>query len=109
MKAIKIDAINRTVSEVEIKDWQEIAPAIGADMFTCVGIEDEETLYIDDEGLFNAKAFFTIEGYPEPLANDGLILGTDGMGESKDTALTVEEVKGMVKFLSPLQVRMMYA
>jgi hypothetical protein len=109
-KAIKIDAVNRTVTEVEINDWQDIAPAIGADLFTCVDLGGGETLYVDDEGLLkNPEHFMMIGGYPEPIAGSGLILGTDEMGESKDTELTVELVRDGVHFISRAEARFLSA
>jgi hypothetical protein len=99
-KAILIDATERTITEVQIGDWQEIAPMLGASLFTCVGMQDN-TLYIDDEGLLvQPESFFYIKGYSDPLATKGLIIGDDGMGGSKDTNLTVEDVQGMVRFPS---------
>jgi hypothetical protein len=100
MKAIKIDAITQTVSEITIDIWSEIAPAIGCDLFDCVCLSPTETLYCDDEGLLkNPEHFIQIRGYPQPLAGSALILGSDEEGESVDTKLTIEQVQKMVTFL----------
>jgi hypothetical protein len=111
MRAIFIDSKNKTVSEIQIKDWKEIAPKLGCDLFTCVNLpEDGETLYIDDEGLLTINeesTFLLINGYPEPLAGNGIILGTKGNGDSKNSSLTLEEVRENVRFLSLREVQIL--
>ena len=97
MKAILINAILQTITEIEINDWSEISPAIGCDLFTCVRIDNVNTLYVDDEGLLReTNHFFSYND--TKLAGNGLILGNNAGGESVDTILNVEDVKGRVEF-----------
>jgi hypothetical protein len=105
-KAILIDAINRTVTETTIGIWSEIAPKIGCDLFDIIQLDAKNDLYVDDEGLLkNPKNFILWDGYPTPLAGNGLILGGDhNTGESCDTNLTVDQVKVKVKFLDLVEV-----
>lgn len=101
MKAILIDVTNRSVTEVQIgDDWREISRTIGCDMFTTVRLTDTETLFVDDEGLFTDKDFFHLNGYPQPLAGNGLILGTSLSGESVDTKLFADVVASHISFSS---------
>ena len=106
MKAIFVNAEDQTVTETEINGWEEIAPAIGADLFATVDISPTETVFVDDEGLLkNPSHFIMFEGYPQPLAGNGLILGLNrDNGEEVSTKLTVEEVKAQVTFLSKLDI-----
>lgn len=106
-KAILINAKARTITEHTINSWRDIAPAIGCELFTCVGLDrNGETAYVDDMGLLTQPTnFIKFESYPQPLAGSALILGTDHEGESVDTKLTVEEVGKMVKFLTVEDVR----
>ena len=113
MKSIKgyhINAENRTVTEVEVKgDYKTIYPFLGesVDCFTCVGIEKDDTIYVDDEGLLKPlTALFLYEGYDQPLAGNGLILGTDAEGESVSPANTLEFIKSKVKFMTPMEARL---
>lgn len=108
-KAILIDAINRTITETTINIWSEIAPKIGCDLLTIVQIDAKNDLYVDDEGLLkNPENFILFDGYPQPLAGSGLILGSNHRtGESCDTSLTVEQVKAKVRFLDIWEVREM--
>ena len=99
IRGIQIDAEKRTVKEVRvIGDYKAIYPFINCDCFTVVGISDTEGIYVDDEGLLKEpKHFFMYQGYPEPLAGNGLILGTNDEGDSVDTQLTVEFVRKQIK------------
>lgn len=65
--------------------------------FDCVMIDDNHTIFVDDEGLlYNPEHFFLFEGYDQPLAGRGLILGTDEDGESVDCKLDEEWVRERV-------------
>jgi hypothetical protein len=102
MKAIFIDSENQEVREVDYDgDFHFISNIIGCDLFTCVQLNDEnDTIYVDDEGLINGTDnFFLIEGYPQPLAGNGLILRTNDMGESEEPFISVDEVAEMVTFM----------
>ena len=51
MKALKIDVVNKTISQIEIKNYKEIYSAIGndCDLFCCpVEFENGDILYSDD-------------------------------------------------------------
>ena len=52
-----------------------------------------DSLYVENQG------FFTWNGYPNPLAGRGLILGTNEDGESIDTDMEPEDVEKLVTFL----------
>lgn len=113
MKAILIDPYSETITETQINDWREIAPALDCDLFTTVTLSfkngfPEETLYVDDCGLITGeiqdKKFIRLEGYGAPLAGKALILSTNEEGESRGTKMEVEEVKSKVKFMDYFQV-----
>jgi hypothetical protein len=96
LRAILIDAKNKTVSEIQIgKDYKEISKAIHVDLFTAPKIfPNGDTLYVDDEGLINGTPdfFFNSELYPHPLAGSGLILGSDDEGESQDAKTKISDL-----------------
>jgi hypothetical protein len=105
MKAILIDVEKREVREVEIGDGIDpIYEQLKCDCFTCVDIDDRNTVYVDDEGLLKVNrnsVFFQYDDGEIPLVGNGLILGTDyETGESIDTNLNVEDVRKTVKFLT---------
>jgi len=52
MKAILINPFNQTITEVEYSgDYKEIYKLIECSTFDCVNIDDDNTLFVDDEGL----------------------------------------------------------
>jgi hypothetical protein len=108
MKAILIDVENREVKMVEVeKGIHAIYEKINCDCFTVVSLENEDAIFIDDEGLLKlseTSKFFFIEGYHQPLAGNGLILGTDEEGESVDAKSSLEDIKNRVRFLTIQEV-----
>jgi hypothetical protein len=99
-KAILIDAKTNSVTLVEVGEYTDIYKHCGYETFTCVGLGNGETLYVDDEGLINGTDFgFYIEGYEGLLMGNGLILGSTASGDSKSTALSVHEVAEKVRCL----------
>jgi hypothetical protein len=103
MKAYKIDVKNREVKQIEIGEhYTEISKEIGCDIFSAPHImKDNDTLYCDDEGLLKpVDGFFLLESYPQPIAGNGLILGTDDEGESVDAKIDLETLKSRVKFMN---------
>lgn len=105
MKAIFINAEEQTVEEVEHKgeDISEIQEMIGCRCFTVVSLgyePDSDGIFIDDEGLLrNEFHAFRFEGYPQPLAGNGLILGCDYEGRSVSPKMSLQEAKEKVSFM----------
>jgi len=101
VRGILINSQTETITEVYVNgDYTEIYRIINVDLFTVVNLDNKgNALFVDDEGLLkNPEFFFKWDGYHQPLAGNGLILGTDDEGESVSTTLTLEEVKARVTF-----------
>ena len=102
MRAILIDPFTQTIEEVDYSgDYKDIYGLIECDLFTTVYLPNtsDDTLFVDDEGLYvENQRFFKIDGFEQPLAGRGLLLGTDEEGESIDCMSTVEEVKAVVSW-----------
>ena len=100
MKAILIDVINKEVREVEHDDTLEsIYKHVDCGTFDVVRIDNLNSIYIDDEGLFiEDQQFFNyvIDLRVASLAGNGLILGVDDEGNTIEPTLTLEEVKSSV-------------
>ena len=103
MKALLIDVKNQEVTEVEHDDTLEsIYNHINCRTFDVVRIDDVNSIYIDDEGLFvEDQLYFKYIGTTDSvsLAGNGLILGVDDEGETIEPTLTLEHVKSKVSFL----------
>jgi hypothetical protein len=102
MRAILIDPVAKTVTALDFEgDFRAIQKAIDVDCFTIIRPfpDNDDTLYLDDEGLFkDNQSFFLLDCYPQPLAGKGLILGTDG-DDDTDCASTVEKVKARLTWV----------
>ena len=106
MKAYLIDPDKKTINEIEYSgDWKEINELLGSRCFTCVQINESDSIFVDDEGLFAPEvSFFYHPGYPAPLANKGLVLGNDMDGNSIEPTVTLEDLEEDIHFVMPLAV-----
>lgn len=106
--AIKIDVVNQDVYPVQIvpNKLDDIYEQLACDIFTCpLTFDNNDTLFVDDEGLFvepsTLLGAFYIEGFSsQPLFGHGLIVGVDDEGETDEVLSTVEEIKKKVTFLN---------
>jgi hypothetical protein len=83
-------------------DWRTIAPAIriGSSPFTVVTFEQGDTIFIDDEGLLKPlEWFFAFKGARQPFAGMGLVLGSNGDGDTVSARITLEALKARVLHL----------
>lgn len=103
MKAILIDVHTQSVTEVEHDNTLDnIYDLLNCRTFDVVRIDEVDSIYVDDEGLFvDDQLFFEYGGDAQSvrLAGNGLILGVDDEGNSTSPRTTVEEVEGRVGFL----------
>lgn len=110
VRAIRIDPFAQTVEEVQhnAADYTAIydqlsVPDHKVSCFTIVGIDEREngdSIFVDDEGLLKGNThFFQWQGYAQPLAGCGLILGCDNAGDSVACSISLEEARAKVSFL----------
>ena len=107
-KAFKIDATNRTITEVEVGDYKTIYPLLGegVDMFECRDIDNHDTIYLDEEGMLKGPTvFFLYEGMNQPFAGNGLVMGTNSKGESVNPKITLAKLKQNVRFMDGFEAR----
>ena len=99
MKGILINPHDETIKEVVYTgDFREIYDLVDCRTFDCVSLDNEDDMYIDDEGLLvNNQRFFSIRG--GNYGGKALLLSHDDEGESTATTLTLQEVEDMVKWL----------
>jgi len=103
-KALKAILINPFTHEIEryslTGGWRGINKAINAEICTAVTFNEHgDGVFVDDIGLMREQqAWFLIEGYPQPLANLGLVLGCDEEGESTDPTVSLDWVRKNVMF-----------
>jgi len=103
MRALLIDPIARTITEVEHEDkYTDIYRLIEAQPFDVMNIGDGESLFFDDEGLLKEPPpidYFRFGDDGHPISGKALVLGVNDEGDSIATKLTIAELQGMVQFL----------
>tara|TARA_B100000424_G_scaffold57448_1_gene41486 strand:+ start:2608 stop:3072 length:465 start_codon:yes stop_codon:yes gene_type:complete len=111
MRAYLIDPIKREISVVSYNgDYQMINELINSQRgFDAVyGFRNEDTLYVDDEGLLlkenHAFEFTYDNGHTQPLMGKALVLGTDAEGESVAVKSTLEEVASKVNWIGKVNI-----
>jgi hypothetical protein len=107
MRAILINAANRTVEAIELESGlKPIYEAIGC---TCFGgfeyNHHGDYVYYDDESLFsNPQHFVELSDEYQPIAGNLLIVGTDDQGNSTDVVCTVDDIKNDIIFMDVADV-----
>jgi hypothetical protein len=103
MRGILIDPFTRSVSEIETSGkLLEIYELLGVDLITAVSLNENQSLFLDDEGLMVPKAnqeYWNWKGSNQPYAGRGLILGLDSDGDNVSTTMSGLEVAALVSFL----------
>ena len=99
-KALKIDVVAQTVTEVKIDKYQDIYSQIGngCNLFCCpVDFENGDTLFADDESLLReVEGCFLFPDWSYPIVGNAIILGTDEEGDSIDCKSTIEEITSQI-------------
>ena len=84
MRAIKIDPVSRTVTEVDLKKnpnrtFEELYEIIGCDLVELVELDRGIIMVVDEEGKCKAvQGAFTIIGRETVIAGTAIILGGSG-------------------------------
>ena len=103
MRIILVNPFDETVKEgVYGGDYREISDLLGCRTFTVVSIDEDNDLYVDDEGLFGVanQRYFRLKGLDwGTFAGMGLIMSHDDEGDSKATTLDLWEVSSMIGFM----------
>lgn len=103
MRAIKIDVVSKTITEIKIKKGlRALYLALDCQTVEVIGIDDGEDIWVDEEGLLHDEPIgaFTLNGWNHPVSGHGIILGTNSEGESVSTKLKLKDVIDVVRFVS---------
>lgn len=103
MKAILIDTVNRTVTEVDAKGLQDYYRLLNCDMVeVATHLGNEDVLYVDEEGLFKQDTrWFKFKGGSQPYKGNGIVVGTNvRTGNTIACKSDLETIKRCVEFLN---------
>lgn len=99
MRAILIDPIERSITEIEHDDSLPIAAHLGCDWIDRVALTPRDDLWIDDEGRLvypHPSGYFKIGGHI--MCGRGLVLGHED-GDCKGTHLPIEVIRRAVEWI----------
>lgn len=115
MRALKIDAEKRLITEIDIPEGQLLERAyaeIGCDMIEvafnfAAGNDSYDSVYVDEEGLLkdDPPYWFTIKGAHQPFAGNGVVAGVDPDGETVAARITIEQLQSKVRFWTLGEIR----
>jgi hypothetical protein len=108
MRGILIDPFTKTVTDVETSGkLAEIYEILGVELITAVSVGEDQTLFLDDEGLMVPKdnqEYFQWRGSNQPYAGKGLILGVDEDGDNIDASMGSLDAAMLVEFLEKANI-----
>jgi hypothetical protein len=103
-KILVIDPAKREVRSETIKSYSpDVSRIIGGYLSAVTGFRNGDTIYVDDEGMLKQQEhFFMFDGYPNPLAGVGVVVGreVDALGTGSDVQTTVEDLTKRIKWMS---------
>lgn len=103
MRAILIDAKNKTVTETQVHGLPGLQNAVGGYIECAHDFDNGDTCYVNEEGLFQFEDFFMIDGAHQPFAGNGIIVGLDQeSGETTDAKAEINDLK--IKFATRSEV-----
>lgn len=108
MRAIVINAKDRTVNETEIDGSLESLQQIVGGMIEPVtpGLDGNHHCYVNEEGLLEQpQHFFMFKDGHQPLAGNGVILALSDDGEEAPCTLPLDWVTDRVTFMDLAAVR----
>ena len=112
MRVLKIDAVNRVITEHdEPGSLEDIQGWVGGWIEAAITFPNSDVVYVNEEGLFNDPQHFF--HFPmagtQPFAGNGYVIGADfSSGENKPAETTLDWLKDSVVFLGIDDVKKMY-
>jgi Domain of unknown function (DUF3846) len=102
MRAIIINAKDRTVTEAEIdgslRSLQQIVGGLIEPVYD--GLDEAHHCYVNEEGLLdNPRYFFMFQDGHQPLAGNGVIVGNGLVSDEAPCTLPLDWVKDRVTFM----------
>lgn len=103
MKAIKIDALNQTITEIEIDgSLESFYAAADCEIIETAGYFDNgDIIYVDEEGMMNEIDYgFKVTNFsnPQPFFGSGVVTRINDDGEPTDCKSDLDAIKDEITF-----------
>jgi hypothetical protein len=105
IRAILINSDTGKIADVQIEQGslQDLYRVIGCKTIEAVRtrvLQGRDVLYVDEEGLLHEPTlFFKIDGYAQPLAGNGLVVGINAAGDDVSAKTPLDVIKKSVQFM----------
>jgi hypothetical protein len=103
-KILIIDPSKREVREGQVARYHpDVSKLLGGWLSGAGRFDNGDVLFVDDEGMLKPQEhFFMWDGYPNPLAGLGVVVGPEvrGSGDGSDVQTTVEDLTKRIKWMS---------
>lgn len=105
VKMILIDSEAREVKQITLEEdantplFKAMQRQVDGLLAMATYLPNNDCVMVNDEGLFKFRNFFILKDYAQPLAGNGLVVGTDNEGETVDAVSTVEDIEKSVQFI----------
>lgn len=111
MRAIRIDAENRSLSYIDVDTLESKQAVVGGLLAGTGYFDNNDFMMVDDEGLLkNPMYFFVCDGFHQPFAGNGLVVGTSEVegseGEDIDCVTTIEELSKQIVFMDVYEMQL---
>lgn len=106
IKAILINPVLRSVSEVTIPTGglDEVYRLTECSLVQAVEINDKgDSAYVDEESN-DKDGYFTVPGFPYPLAGNAIVTNVDRHGNTIAPKTTAAEIAGSIRFYTKIEV-----
>jgi hypothetical protein len=112
-RAYHINAEEQTITEIMIPDkgsLEALQKCVGGYIEPAVRFENEDILYVNEEGLFcSPQFFFIVKGAHQPFAGNGVMIGTDDEGDNQDVQTSLDDIKKQVRFADKQTLQLIFA
>lgn len=106
MKALWIRVDNRTVTEVDYEGLPDLQRMVGGNIELAMRWTGGDVLFVNDEGLFKYRQFFTLPNGHQPFAGNGVIVGRERAGSARtwNPKSTLADVTANVRFFNHFEI-----
>ncbi len=105
MRTIIIDSEKREIRIAFVKGLEEMQAIVGGPIERACVLENNDEVYVNEEGLFGSpQHFFFIHGIM-PFAGNGFIIGkTNDKGDNLDFKSSLEQIGDAVVFMNKFEL-----
>src|SRR3990167_3606882 len=100
MRCIIINAERHEISEAKMTKptLEYMQTVVGGRIDVAHQIDDNNAIFVNDEGMFTAMDFFEYRGAHQPFAGNGIIVGTMNNGDTGPATILLDEAKRNITF-----------